>query len=133
MAGEIKSVFVDTNVFLRFLIEDVASQKTVVDKIFEDSASGKIILNSSIIVFFEIYWVLKSSCDIKGDDLVEKLRQILKLMVKFEKHKLLSKSVESMSKFSFDLEDSYNANYSETIAASKFMTFDKRLSKIIER
>ena len=59
MAGEIKSVFVDTNVFLRFLLEDVVSQQTIVDKIFEDSASGKIVLNSSIIVFFEKYWVLK--------------------------------------------------------------------------
>lgn len=133
MVDEIKSVFVDTNIFLRFLLEDVASQQTISRKIFEDGALGKIVLNSSIIVFFEIYWVLKSSCDLRDNDLSEKLRQILKMTVKFEKHELLSKSVESMGKFGFDLEDSYNANYSETIAARKFITFDKRLSKILER
>ena len=131
MAGEIKSVFIDTNVFLRFLLEDVVSQQTIVNKIFEDGALGKVILNSSIIVFFEIYWVLKSSCDLRGPDLVEKLLQILKLTVKFEKHELLSKSVEDMDKFSFDLEDSYNANYSETINVDNFITFDQKLTKTI--
>lgn len=133
MVDEIKSVFVDTNIFLRFLLEEIDSQQIISRKIFEDGALGRIVLNSSIIVFFEIYWVLKSSCDLGDNDLFEKLRQILKMTVRFENHELLSKSVESMQKFGFDLEDSYNANYSETIAASKFMTFDKRLSKIIER
>lgn len=131
MAGEIKSVFVDTNVFLRLILEDVASQQAIVQKIFEDGALGKINLNSSIIVFFEIYWVLKSSCDIAGVDLVEKLRQVLRLTVRFERHELLSKSVESMPKLGFDLEDSYNANYSDTINVDKFITFDQKLTKII--
>lgn len=131
MASEIKSVFIDTNIFLRLILEDVASQQAIVKKIFEDGAVGKINLNSSVIVFFEIYWVLESSCDVVGPDLVEKLRQVLKLTVKFERHELLSKSVESMPKFGFDLEDSYNANYSGTINVDKFITFDQKLTKII--
>lgn len=131
MVDEIKSVFVDTNIFLRFLLEDISSQQTISRKIFEDGALGKIVINSSVIVFFEIYWVLKSSCDLEGDDLFEKLRQILKMTVRFENCEILSKSVESMPKFGFDLEDSYNANYSETIDVDKFITFDQKLTKII--
>lgn len=133
MVDEIKSTFVDTNIFIRFLLEDVASQQTIAKKIFEDGALGKIKLYSSLIVFFEIYWVLKSSCEIAGSDLSDKLKQILKLAVKFENHELLSKSVENMNQFSFDLEDSYNASYSEIIETDKFLTFDKKLLKIVRK
>jgi len=53
-------IFVDTNYFLRFLLKDIGKQHQKAKKLFEKAASGEIKLFTSMIVFFEIYWVLFS-------------------------------------------------------------------------
>lgn len=124
-----KSVFVDTNVFLRFILGDVASQTTQAKKVFENATRSQHKLYSSVIVFFEIYWVFKSSCGLVGVELVRKLKQILQLTVEFENHELLVEAVNQMDKYNFDLEDSYNLKYAKNNEIDEFETFDRKLLK----
>ncbi len=124
-----KTTFVDTNVFLRFILGDVVPQFTKAKKIFDDAALSRVKLYSSIIVFFEIYWVLKSSCGLVGFELMQKLKQILQLTVEFENHELLFKAVDQMERHSFDLEDAYNFSYAQMVGVSEFETFDQKLLK----
>lgn len=124
-----KSVFVDTNVFLRFILGDVASQTTQAKKVFENATRSQHKLYSSVIVFFEIYWVFKSSCGLVGVELVRKLKQILQLTVEFENHELLVEAVNQMDKYNFDLEDSYNLKYAKDNEIDEFETFDRKLLK----
>ena len=51
-------MFIDTNYFLRFLLNDVEHQHTEVKNLFLDASEGKADLITSTIVFFEVYWVL---------------------------------------------------------------------------
>ena len=53
-------VFVDTNYFLRFLLNDVSDQHASARQLFEDGARGVRQLCTSLVVMFEVYWVLSS-------------------------------------------------------------------------
>ncbi|HLE50229.1 MAG TPA: PIN domain-containing protein [Patescibacteria group bacterium] len=122
-----KSVFVDTNVFLRFILGDVATQTERARKIFNEAIMSHVKLHTSTIVIFEIYWVLKSSYDFFGNDLKQKLIQVLQLTVEFENHELLVEAINQMDKYNFDLEDSYNFIYAKTLGVNEFETFDQKL------
>ena len=54
-------VFVDTNYFLRFLLKDIDNQFKEAKQLFLKSAQGDISLTTSVIVFFEVVWVLRKS------------------------------------------------------------------------
>lgn len=53
------SLFVDTNVFLRFLTRDDAGQTAAAEKLFREAAVGKIHLVTGPPVLFELAWTLK--------------------------------------------------------------------------
>ena len=53
-------IFIDTNYFLRLLLQDDDNQHKKAEKLFLEAAEGKVLVFTSIIVIFEIYWVLKS-------------------------------------------------------------------------
>ncbi len=63
-------IFVDTNYFLRFFLRDSREQYLIVKQFFLDGASGKIKLFTSLIVLFEVYWVLKSYYGKEKNDLI---------------------------------------------------------------
>lgn len=51
-------IFVDTNYFLRFLLADQEEQHQTAKALFKKAAIGEVDLFTSLIVFFEVYWVL---------------------------------------------------------------------------
>lgn len=123
-------IFVDTNYFLRFLLADVEGQHREVKKLFQDSLSGKIKLFTSIIVFFEIYWVLSSFYKKRKSKIAVVLDNILKMsFIYLEERDLLQKTVRLFAKSKLDLEDSYNLVYAKMNQASKFASFDQKLIK----
>ncbi|MFA5770598.1 MAG: PIN domain-containing protein, partial [Patescibacteria group bacterium] len=55
-----KSYFIDTNYFLRLLLRDDEKQFEEVYSVFQQAVNQKVKIYTSVIVFFEIYWVLSS-------------------------------------------------------------------------
>lgn len=123
-------IFIDTNYFLRLLIGDIEKQSKAAKQIFRDGAAGKVKLFTSTIVFFEIYWVLSSFYQKKKTELIELLTNILKMsFINLEERELLQEAVKLFKKSNLDLEDSYNLVYAKRNNASKFISFDKKLTK----
>lgn len=58
-----KTVFVDSNVFLRFFTVDDAGQHERAAQLFEKAAAGKVKLVTGPPVRFEIAWTLRSAYD----------------------------------------------------------------------
>src|SRR3990167_1086604 len=85
-------IFVDTNYFLRFLLKDNSEQYSIAKNLFLSGAKGKTELFTSLIVFFEIYWVLKSYYEKNKDELNKTLNKILNLtfIVFHEKERLVN-------------------------------------------
>ena len=52
--------FVDTNLFLRYLTNDVPKQARLLEKLIEKSRQGKIRLITNSMVIAEIVWTLQS-------------------------------------------------------------------------
>jgi len=127
-------IFVDTNYFLRYLRNDIPEQSKIADKLFLDAANGKKNIFTSLVVFFEVYWVVSRSYVYSKDKILEVLRGILAMgfMVLDEKE-LLKKALDIYEKTSLELEDCYNIVYSEESGAKQFATFDKKLGNYMNK
>ncbi|MBI2310868.1 PIN domain-containing protein [Candidatus Collierbacteria bacterium] len=124
-----KRYFVDTNYFLRFLLGDNLRQSEAATKLFMAAAKGEVLLASSVVVVFEVYWVLTDYYKIRNEDLAEKLWKVLSLSVDFENRGILMTAIKEMKGHSFDLEDSFNMNYALSLEVDEFKTFDKKLQR----
>lgn len=125
-----KQVFVDTNYFLRFIVKDNAKQFLVAKKLFNQAARGEVKLVTSIVVFFEIFWVLNSVYDQSKSNICDILKKILKMgFVDIADRELLSTSLELYEAKNIEFEDCYNLVYSVEKQADNFVTFDKKLQK----
>jgi len=126
-----KKCFIDTNYFLRFLIKDDEEQFNIVCSIFQKGINREIQLFTSVVVFFEIYWVLSSFYKKKKNKIIEFLKNILKLtFIDFENKTILEEAIIFFQKFNLDLEDCYNLAYAKLKKANEFSTFDKILNKV---
>ena len=76
-------IFIDANYFLRFLLKDIKQQYLSVKKLMLNAAQGEVKLFTSTIVFFEIYWVLRSYYGAKKDGLIKTLQEILRIIEKW--------------------------------------------------
>ena len=56
-----EQLFADTNLFLRFLTNDVPAQADLVDRLLIQAAEGAIRLVTTPLVIAEIVWTLRST------------------------------------------------------------------------
>jgi len=125
-------IFVDTNFFLRFLLEDIDSQSQEAKKLFLAGAQGREKLLTSTIVFFEIYWVLKTS--IAKSQLAGILTKVLAMnFIIFDEYSRLVDSLDLFRNSNLSLEDCYNLAYAKEKNIKSFKTFDTKLSKFFEK
>jgi len=122
-------IFVDTNYFLRFLLKDIDSQYSEAKKLFLLAAKDEQKLLSSTVVFFEVFWVLRSTYRKNKQTLVKKLDNLLKLNIEFNEHQLLVESVNLFKNLNLSLEDCYNLVFSRARGVKSFKTFDLKLAK----
>lgn len=123
-------MFIDTNYFLRFLLNDINHQHLEAKNLFLSASEGKTALITSTIVFFEIYWVLSSYYERNKAETANVLEKVLSLnFIELEEREMLFKSLSLFKKTNLDLEDCYNVYYAKSKGIRSFKTFDKRLDK----
>lgn len=123
-------IFVDTNYFLRFLINDIPEQADKVEKLFKRGIAGEEELITSLAVFFEIYWVLSTFYKKNKENLVTALVSVLKLkFIILKERELLLKALDIYSKNNLTFEDCFNLAYAQKFNVSALATFDKKLQK----
>ncbi len=123
-------MFIDTNYFLRFLLKDINPQHLEAKNLFLSASEGKTALITSIIVFFEIYWVLSSYYERNKTEAANVLEKVLSLnFIELEEREMLFRSLSLFRKTNLDLEDCYNVCYAKSKGIRSFKTFDKKLDK----
>lgn len=125
-------MFIDTNYFFRFLFKDIDKQYLEAEALFLSASEGKASLITSTIVFFELYWVLKSHYEKSKSEIIQVLLKILSFnFIKLEEREILFNALSLFQKTSLDLEDCYNIFYakSQGVKTGNFRTFDKKLEK----
>jgi predicted nucleic-acid-binding protein len=74
---KLERVFVDTNLFLRYLTNDVPDQANAVEQLLHRAAEGEISLITNTLVIAEIVWTLEAFYHLAKDDIREKVLAIL--------------------------------------------------------
>lgn len=123
-------IFIDTNYFLRFFLGEPYDQATRVKALFQKAARGDVELSTSVVVFFEVYWVASSFYQVNEEKIAEFLQNMLKMeFVRLENRPLLVEAVSLFRDMNFDLEDAYNMAFARISHAQEFATFDVKLKK----
>jgi len=127
-------IFVDTNYFLRFLLRDIEKQYLEVKKLMIEAARGQVRLFTSIIVFFELYWVLSSYYSKNKSQLTLTLRDFLDLeFIKLEERAIIREAIVIFESTPLSLEDAYNFVFAKEQGGKEFKTFDKKLAKFFSQ
>ncbi|HNR31303.1 MAG TPA: PIN domain-containing protein [Candidatus Hydrogenedentes bacterium] len=74
-----KRVFVDSNVFLRFLTRDEEGQHASAARLFREAARGKVGLVTGPPVFFEVAWTLRTAYGASRESVLQALLAALSL------------------------------------------------------
>lgn len=124
-----KTLLVDTNVFLRSLLNDVPSQTKIANKVITNARKGKLKLITSQIVVFEVIFSLSSFYKFSKDKVIK----ALEYMINSGYFNLESKSdfinaLEIYKKSNLDFTDCFLAARAKLENCEVF-TFDKKLGK----
>ena len=124
------AVFVDTNIFLRFLLADNAKQSPRCKKLFENAQKGKIKLMTSEIVIAEIAWVLSSFYQESRQEVAEKLRQILLFRgINIPNREILLLATQKFESQKVDFIDAYIYALSLRKKIKQIYSYDRDLDK----
>lgn len=123
-------VVIDSNIFLRYLLQDVSSQyeqaKELFDAIEQNVKTGLV----SILVVNEVIWILENYYKMKRKTYVPQLTKIFsleRLRVIEVKKETIMKVLENMKKQKFDFTDLYLAQIADP---QSIVSFDKDFGKI---
>lgn len=123
--------FVDSNYFLRFLLNDHLKQHQIAKKFFMEAAQGRVQAFTSSIVLFEVYWVLSSFYEKKKADLAPILGKVLDMdFISLTEREILKEAIGIYLNSNLGLEDAYYLAYSKKCMAKDFKTFDKKLYRL---
>lgn len=126
-------IFVDTNVFLRFLLADHPQQSSRCKKLFEQAAKGKVMLITSELVVAEIAWVLSSFYKESHQSVAQKLRQIIMFKgLTIPNREVLLLATQKFESQKLDFIDAYNYALAIKNKVRKIYSYDKDFDKLKE-
>lgn len=120
-------IFADTNLFLRYLTNDVPAQADLVEQLFQRAAKGQVDLVTTALVIAEIVWTLESFYEVSKKDIQLKVLAILNTDgLKVEGDDLILQAVGLYVEKNVDFVDAYNAAWMLKSGVKKAFTFDEK-------
>ena len=121
------SIFVDANLFLRYLTDDVPAQADAVEDLLRKAEQGKSRLVTNSMVIAEIVWTLESYYKLEQDDIQNKVLAILNTPgLEVSDNNLVLKAIIWYAEKNVDFIDAYNAAWMEQEGIEKIYTFDQK-------
>ena len=108
MAGA--SIFVDTNVFMRFFTADQPGMAEDCRQLLDRAERGELQLHTSHLVLAEIAWTLRSHYRVSRGEIATKLFDLLALRsLRIDQKEMLRTVVETYGSTNVDFIDAYHA------------------------
>lgn len=124
-----KKIFIDTNFWVRFFIQDIKDQYQMTRKLISQIEEGHFRVYTSVIVLLELQFVLRRLYHLSFEGVVEVLEAVSK-----------TRNITIIEKTSFNLAfnffKTYKINFPDCLIASQLpknailVSFDEELSKI---
>lgn len=119
--------FIDTNVLLRYLLDDVPEQADAVESLLEQAADGKLVLHTNAMVLAELIWTCESYYHLPKDQIREKVLMILNTTgLQVEDYDLATEAVFLYVDKNIDFIDAYNGAWMKRHGLSIAYTFDRK-------
>ena len=120
-------LFVDTNVFLRFLTNDDPGKAKRAELLFRDAVRGKKTLVTSLLVIAEIIWTLESFYNLEKPEVASKVEKILNTpnLACLEASLILA-ALDLYVHLNIDFVDAYHAICLREAGQTKILTYDRK-------
>jgi predicted nucleic-acid-binding protein len=124
---EPERVFADTNLFLRYLTNDVPTQADAVEQLLHRASAGEIVLVINSLVIAEIVWTLESYYGLARDSVKSKILAILNTPgVETAEGDLLLQAISWYADQNTDFIDAFNAAWMVKNNVDRIYTFDQK-------
>ncbi len=128
-----KKIFIDTNIFIRFLVDDNHKMRNETKKLFEYIKGGVVKAETDVIVLVEIIWVLSSFYRVKKDKIFEYLTLLLNLKnLVVKEEKIIVNALNIYLKNNVDFIDAFIASYGINKKIKYIYSYDKDYDKIFK-
>lgn len=120
-------LFVDTNVFLRFLTGDDPEKARRAEILFERAVRGEVTLVISLLVVAEIVWTLESFYKLEKADIAAKVEMILSTPhLECPEAEVILQALDFYAERNVDFIDAYHAFALKEQGISRISTFDRK-------
>ena len=129
-----RTCFMDTNLFIRYLVNDDPGKADRVEKLLEQATSGKIRLVTADLVIAEVIWVLESAYGLKNAEITPMVKGILATPgIEVTNAELVGRSLDYYESLNIDFIDGYIAAVMDKMKITDIYSFDKKhISRIRE-
>ena len=128
-----KTYFVDTNLFIRYLANDDIEKANRVEELLDKAALGKVRLITCEVVLAEVVWVLESYYDLNKVQIAEHLEAILATPgLNVLNGKVVEKAIEYYQNENIDFIDAYIVSLMNRLNISSIYSFDKKHLKRVK-
>lgn len=123
--------FVDTNIFLRFLINDVPHQADACEALFRRAIAGEEALYTTDMVIAEIVWVLESYYELARKDVREMVEKILNTRnLACENKEIILHALALYDEKNIDYIDACNACSLKTKGIHEVYSYDRHYDRL---
>lgn len=122
-----QGIFADTNLFLRYLTNDIPAQADAVEKLLRQAASGKVTLVVNVMVIAEIVWILEGHYGVSRAEVKEKILAIINTPgLEVQEASEILQAIIWYEEKNVDFIDAYNAAWMLSREIRRVYTFDKK-------
>ncbi len=126
------SLTLDTNAFLRFLLDDIPEQADQVSKLLARAKKEELEIIVPQIVIFEVAFALDKFYKLSKEEVVDKLRTIITApYLKIQDINIFQEAVILFKDTPLDFVDSFLQCFAQSKSSTLF-TFDKKLQNLIK-
>ncbi|MEZ5453060.1 MAG: type II toxin-antitoxin system VapC family toxin [Thiothrix sp.] len=121
---------IDTNVLVRFLVQDDEKQAHISTQLLIDAEAGKQPLFVSNVVVLELMWVLRSVYEVPRDAILDSLNELLSMVaLEFQDSLSIRDFVSSAQNNTYDLADLLISQVARGKGCDTTLTFDRKAAK----
>jgi len=122
-----EQIFADTNLFLRYLTNDIPEQADAFERMLRRAAAGKLNLLTNSMVLAEIVWTLQSYYRMQKEDVESNVLAILNTPgLEVADGEIILKAVVWYAEKNVDFVDAYNAAWMFDRGIATICTYDRK-------
>jgi predicted nucleic acid-binding protein len=127
----VAKIFVDTNIFIRYLTKDDSSKYAKCREIFRKTIEGEIEVVTSALVIAELIWTLLSYYKVPKADVIEKVSIIIATENLFIPDKdIIADALVLYARKNIDYIDAYNAAFMKYQGLQEICSYDEDFDAI---